>query len=196
MVVFKGRQANSIFAYFHLQVIHTKVWGTLFTKVLKNYSKKITNFTPSLLRSQPKHGQLNVQKCHQLRTDRFFRKHFFSGLKPERNLSVVTCSEDQVYSAIWPWMEGWWGHSKQLGRRTACIFRVCLPGLWCGWVPRGCNMQAAGRDILADGDLTRLSLCRDCEAKLLHTWNGSEDGLGHWGRETLDAVPEDAEKQI
>ena len=48
---------------------------------MKNYSKKITNFAPSLLRSQPKHDQLNVQKCHRLKQTDSSGKNFFFWFK-------------------------------------------------------------------------------------------------------------------
>lgn len=172
MIIFKGRYANSIFACFHLQVIHTKVWEPLsqnFWKLLKENCKfhpkaseesKLTQLIKCSERSSAKNRPVLQEKLF------FF---FFSGLRPERNPSIMRSPEDQVYTewAVHGWKVGR-GMANGQAVWTAYIFRVCLLELCCVWAPEVYNMQAAYRYTVAWWGLPgTLSHWCDCEEKLL-----------------------------
>ena len=138
MFIFKGRYANSIFACFHLQVIHAKVWEPLsqnFGKLLKENCK----FHP---KASEESKQTQLIKCSErssaknrpvLQGKVCFLFFVFSGLRPERNPSIMRSPENQVYTELAD--HGWKvGRAMANGQAvwTAHIFRVCLLELWCG----------------------------------------------------------------
>lgn len=128
MIIFKGRYANSIFACFHLQVIHTKVWEPLsqnFRKLLKENCKfhpkaseesKLTQLIKCSERSSAKNRPVLQEKL-------FFFFFWFEAWA--KSLHHEKPRRSSIHWVSRPWMEGWPGH----GKRPGSLDSIHLQGL-------------------------------------------------------------------
>lgn len=79
-------------------------------KLLKDYSKKTANFTPSFLRSHSRHDQLNIQSSPA--------KNRANLQEPQRNLSLMSnLRKSSIHQVNGLWMEGMAGPG-QMARQT------------------------------------------------------------------------------